>query len=70
MGVYSTIELTEMECIEKIAEHIGIELDWNDLQKLQTRRTKQQLLSMILFQLTDNNPYSPNHYNNYNITPD
>lgn len=68
MSVYSTIDLTEMEAIEKIAEHLGIELDWNGFNKLEKRRSKRDLLSMILFELTSKNPYSPNYLNNYWIT--
>jgi hypothetical protein len=67
MSVYSTITLSELEAIEKIAEHLGISLEWNGLKKLEKRWTKQELLSMILFEITSKNPYSPNYFNNYGV---
>lgn len=70
MSIYSTIDLTETEAIEKIAEHMGIDLEWNDLVRRKKPLTKQELLSMILFELTSRNPYSPNRDNNYYIKPD
>lgn len=70
MSVYSTIELSEMECIEKIAEHLGTWLDWDGYVKLLERRSKQELLSMILFSITSTNFYSPNNLNNYTVIPD
>ena len=70
MSVYSTLTLTEMECIEKIAERMGIELEWDGFRRREKKLTKLDLLDMILFELTSKNPYSPNYLNNYFIIPD
>lgn len=62
MSIYSTITLTTSECIRLIAEHVIS--DANEPQSLD-KLSDSDLLSLILFRLTDGNKHSPYHCNNY-----
>lgn len=61
MSIYSTLDLSEMECVILIAKHLGV---------FEEGRSKQKLLADILFKITDGNEFSPYCFNNYMIDGD
>jgi hypothetical protein len=67
MSIYSTIELTPSEAIQLIADHICSEA--NNPEYLEREKGNDNaILSRILLAITNNDKYSPYHYNNYIVT--